>query len=727
MVKRMVARVSTPTRTSSLAPDLLASPTQAAPRRWSSTSSTSLGTLATLVAVVALAACNVACGDRGRSGDRMGATPASVDSSDPAEILPGTLAEGATGTTDTGHAGESGRHDGANADTTTNAGRTAATTTKDPFAEPITKHLHAVPDPQITYTEDRVQVESLDNQAFRDRVVRFARQVATGGERASCDVRLAIDQPMKALIWLFHEGRVVGRGLVADRDLCVAVKQATRQAIAATGNDRAMVQNGRIVVELRDHDYSMVEHGERGVELSHGLVPVRKFDKTLLAQRIDAGKAYLRRVINAEHNGVHKYYRAPSDAFESKLHTIYTASTVFTLLKLYAYDGDRTLLADIERATEFLLSMQSRDQRARSYGGFFYSYDLDRQRPSKKLVVGTTSKTIFTLIELHALTQDQAKKDRYMEAANLAATWLMSMQRPDGSVRSYLRKTSSGRWRFSKKESMLYTGQVLSALSRMYRATGEEMYRDAAQQTAGYIASKISRDGCFLGDEYRKPNPISTSWAILSLFDFVRATDDPTMKDLVFTCSGELLSRQIRDSNDVYRYGRWQGSLSSSGNGWLAEVMSELYIYCRQNKMGGCGNFKKAITRVLRLLMQYTYTPESSFVIKNPEMARGGTFWNVAERYVRTDSVCHAMNAYVYMMPYLDDGTLLEVPEPPLAERLSARRVGQGAGPVPGQSAEDRAAGVEPIMEDDSEADGEDAAADAEEPANAAGEAPAAR
>jgi hypothetical protein len=58
-------------------------------------------------------------------------------------------------------------------------------------------------------------------------------------------------------------------------------------------------------------------------------------------------------------------------------------------------------------------------------------------------------------------------------------------------------------------------------------------------------------------------------------------------------------------------------------------------------------------------------------VVKNPNMAIGGVFWNVAERYVRTDSVCHAMNAYVHIIGYLDEGPLVEVPEPPLAERLS--------------------------------------------------------
>jgi hypothetical protein len=79
--------------------------------------------------------------------------------------------------------------------------------------------------------------------------------------------------------------------------------------------------------------------------------------------------------------------------------------------------------------------------------------------------------------------------------------------------------------------------------------------------------------------------------------------------------------------------------------------------------------------------MQYTYSPENSFVVEDPEMARGGVFWNARDRYVRTDSVCHAMNAYVFMVDHLPDGVLVELPEPPLAERLGLEeRSGQLAG-----------------------------------------------
>jgi hypothetical protein len=550
------------------------------------------------------------------------------------------------------------------------SGASAAGSGPDPFEAEIAKNLAGVPDPAIVPGDPAETLASLDNAAFRDRVVGFVREVSAGGASVTCSLPLSLATPLQVTVWMFQGGATVGRGQSAAGSLCVALKDATRRAIAAAGADRERLAQVRFAVELPERDYALIEHEGKGVELSHGLVPVRTLDKAMLRRRIDEGKAYLLRVIDfgpgSRLGGVHKYYHAPGDTFEDRLHTIYTASTIFTLIKLHAHDKDEGLRKAIDHASKFLLSMQSREPGQRSHGGFHYSFDLQQQKPERKFVVGTTSKSIFTLIELHALTSDE----KYLDAARLAADWLLTMLQPDGRVNSYLLQKPDGSWVVSRKESMLYTGQVLSALSRTYRATGDKQYLGAASRIAEYLTSKIAGDGCYLGDDYRKPNPISSSWAILSLLDFVKASDAPEVEALVFRCAKELLGRQIRDAGDVYRYGRWRGSLSSSGNGWLAEVMSEVYLHCEKTGKSGCAKYEEAIVEVMRLLMQYTYAPENAFVVKNPERAIGGVFWNVRDRYVRTDSVCHAMNAYVYMIDHLDDGVLVEVPEPPLAERL---------------------------------------------------------
>lgn len=566
----------------------------------------------------------------------------------------------------------------------------------DPFAAAIAENLPGVPDPAIEPGAAGETLADLDNAAFRDRAVAFVREVAAGGPTVACTLPLTASQPLSVTVWMFHGGAAVGRGTSADIALCVALKEATRRAVAASGPEFGRVAEARFVVELTDRDYALVEYEGRGVELDDALVPTRVLDREMLRRGIDEGEAYLLRVIDPALGGVHKYYHAGTDTFERRLHTIYTASTVFTLLALHAHDADESLLAPIERGAQFLLSMQSVGPGLPSRGAFHYALDLVQQEREPRFVVGTTSKSIFTLIELHALTGEPG----YLDAARLAADWLLTMQRPDGGVRPELRWRPKGGWKLTETESLLYTGQVLSALSRLYAATGGETYLDGAARTAGYLAAKVARDGCYLGDDYRPPNPISSSWVILSLFDFARASGDANIKDTTLQCADELLARQIRDPDDVHRHGRWPASLSSSGAGWLAEVMSVLYLDRREDDPDRAARLYEAIVLLLRLLQQYTYSPENSFAIKDPERARGGLFWSRHDSYVRTDSVCHGMNAYVAMIDHLPGGVLVELPEPPLAERLglegrSGRLVGREDEEFDGASEEDD----EPVAE----------------------------
>lgn len=566
----------------------------------------------------------------------------------------------------------------------------------DRFAAQIAANLPRVPDPVIQAPENGGAGAELDNGAFRDRAIAFVRQVAAGGDKVTCDLALSSKRPFRAVVMGFQEGKQIARGEASDAGLCVALKDAARRAVAAAGGAREALAGARLVVELPDHHESMVESVERpgkGVELVEGLVPVRVLDKALLTRRIEDGKGYLLRVIDPRHKGVHKYYHAPADRFERELHTIYTASTALTLLKLHAYKPDERLLRLATEAAGFMMGMQSREARDRTAGGYFYAFDLERERPERRLVVGTASKSIFTLLELHGVTKDK----KYLESAVLAAEWLISMQRPDGSVRSALIGQEGGAWKVQGKDSTLYTGQVLSALSRTYRATNNKKYLDAAARTADYVLARIAEKGCFLGDDYRKPNPISSSWAVQSLLDFAKAGGDQRVEQTVFRCADDLVKRQWRRPEDAYRYGRWQRSLSSSGSGWLAEVMSEVYHHCRKKGTEGCDRYKDAVVAAIRLLLQYTYGPESSFVVKNPQAAAGGVFWSVRDRYVRTDSVCHAMNAYLNMIGELGDGPLLTLPERPLAERMALAAEATSAGaPDAGPSEEDGEDGEEP-------------------------------
>lgn len=309
-----------------------------------------------------------------------------------------------------------------------------------------------LPDPVIVPDDATAALDDLDNAEFRRRLVAFVREVAAGGPTVTCTVPLTAALPLWVAVSAYLDGAEVARGAFIGPDLCEALKEATRRALAVAGPARSRLGEARFVIDLTDRAYALVEHQGEGVELVHGIVPARALDRAMVRRRIDDGAAYLARVLDPERGGVHKFYDAPTDSLDPRLTTIYTASTAYTLLALYALDGDDGLRPPIDRAVEFLLSMQRLAPGQPGDGAFHYALDLESQQPEPRFVVGTTAKTIFTLLSLHALTGEA----EHLGAARRGGDWLLTMQRPDGSVRSELRHQPGGAWTATDKESILH-------------------------------------------------------------------------------------------------------------------------------------------------------------------------------------------------------------------------------------------------------------------------------
>ncbi len=374
------------------------------------------------------------------------------------------------------------------------------------------------------------------------------------------------------------------------------------------------------------------------------MLVVNRVSKSLLEEKIEQGKEFLYRMEEPGENGFHKYYYAESDTFEDRVHTVYSASIIYTFLYLNDYKEDPEILSRLQDWGDFLLSMQDLREGRESYGAFHYSLFLDPRQKEERFVVGTAALSIFTLLRLEEITGQQ----KYLDSAHLAGDWLVSMQDSDGKVNPYL-KYSGDRMSKGDKESLLYEGQVLSSLSKLYSATGQEKYLEAARKIADRFAEKYRQEqgyGYIEGD-YRKKNPISNSWVVMSLMDFYKAAGGQEYKDIVFQLSSVILENQYDDSYGPLLQGRWRGAYSSSGNGWISEVMTDTYRFCLKEGRQDCKKYKDAVAEVIRWLIQHTYGEENSQSLPDPETAKGGVFWKNTERYVRTDSVCHALNGYV--------------------------------------------------------------------------------
>ena len=132
----------------------------------------------------------------------------------------------------------------------------------------------------------------------------------------------------------------------------------------------------------------------------------------------------------------------------------------------------------------------------------------------------------------------------------------------------------------------------------------------------------------------------------MSLMDFYKISKDDYYKDIVFELSAQIISNQTEG-------GEIAGAYSTSGNGWISEVMTDTYRFCLEEERDNCEKYKKAVVNIINWIIERTYSEENSSFLKNPERAIGGIFWNEAGKYVRTDSVCHALNGYTKIINFL--------------------------------------------------------------------------
>jgi rhamnogalacturonyl hydrolase YesR len=561
--------------------------------------------------------------------------------------------------------------------------------------------------PEISNQQDGTEFFS-DSDQFRNVCVQFVRTVAENhldGQPTQYPTELEIKGNWQLDITIYYQGEITGAGgsKGEDETLSLTLEEATVNALEESQPklSKEDLEEVRFLVTFSypphfftqadnlfrliprfesdyydyshsfchdDRSFSFIEYDGEGKELIEGLVIIRSLDKQLMVQEIEQGKEFLFRAMDEDEHGFYKRYDAESDYFGSRLHTVYSASIIYTLLKVYDLDQDERILESIPEWGDFLLSMQSKDEE--TYGAFHYSYFPSSGTKEERFPVGTTALSIFTLLDLYQRTGDS----RYLESAKLGGDWLTTMQRPDGIMYAYQNQSSGGKWVYGEKESLLYNGQVLSALSRLYIITGETKYYDAAERIAQHFSARVEKEGCFLGDDYRCKNPISSAWVAMSLLDFYQINKEDYYKNIILKCSDDLLKRQAKDINNPLYQGSWYRTYSTSGNGWLAEVMMTMYRFCQEQNVDGCDKYKEAIIRVILWIIQNTYSEENTFFLQEPEKAIGGIFWNYENRYVRTDSLCHALNAYVGMMDDWEDGTLLSLPEQPIGVILSRLR-----------------------------------------------------
>lgn len=494
---------------------------------------------------------------------------------------------------------------------------------------------------------------SIEDEKIRNSVLIFARSTVQShfsGVSVSHPKVIEIDGNWSVSVIPYLHGEVIGIGTAKSHTLDQAVNNAVIELISATDHTRLSekdLKNSRFMISFSSSEsqpHALIEYKGQAKELVDDVVAIRHLDNDLIYNKIKDAKEYLLRAMDKNTHGFHKLYTATNGTFDKQVITTYSSSSLYSLLKLNDLKKDERIVKQIPLIAEFILSMQLHE--GMNKGAFHYSLSIETGKKENRFVVGTASKTIFTLLELYKRTNEK----RYLDSAILAADWLLQMRNPDGTVINQV-KIEMGDQIFDKRYSTLYTGEVLSAFSRMYTITSDKRYYIAAKILADNFLIRAKNDLYFLTDDYRlTTDSVPTSWAVMSLLDFYKISKNEMYKKVLLKCLDEIIKRQKNDPNDIQNYGRIGTGQNTSGNGWINEVTSEVYLTCKKENPDECMKYKEHMLKIVRWLIQNTYSEENTYFLKEPKKAIGGLIRSYKKEEVRTDAVSHGVNGYINLL-----------------------------------------------------------------------------
>ena len=185
----------------------------------------------------------------------------------------------------------------------------------------------------------------------------------------------------------------------------------------------------------------------------------------------------------------------------------------------------------------------------------------------------------------------------------------------------------------------------------------------AARRIAERLLAQAVASNYLAGDDFRRPNSISTSWLSMAFLDYANVDSAPKYSDAVFEAAQTLVKMQLQDPANALDYGRYRDTKTTSGNGWINEVLVHVYQRCLEIKRGDCVDYAQSMKRGTRWLIQNIYTPANSYHIPNPARAQGGSIRNSKTETVRTDAVCHGGNSLVGVLGLPGVSLRLELPD----------------------------------------------------------------
>lgn len=339
--------------------------------------------------------------------------------------------------------------------------------------------------------------------------------------------------------------------------------------------------------------------------------------------------AYLAGLIDED--GVFDYEKHPIEGVSADDYNIVRhAGTAWNLILEYSISRDRSLLAPINRAMDYMV------ERMEYVGGKAYFLD-DYSRAS----AGGNGLAAVAFADYARYIN----KNRYKDVAYALGDSLIGMMNDDGSI-NHIYKYKNGQVTLTKAFSCVYyDGEAALALAKLYTSYGEQKYLDAACSLADYFIASKYDDGS------------NVHWIAYSMNEITKHV--PEVKYFKFGL------------NHIAKYMTSIGKSKTNSSARYESLVASFEMYDRMKQKGIYVKFDiekllEAIAKRTDFGYNYYMFPEVAMYFANPSEIMYGFAVREASFRMRIDDTQHFMGGYCsyyynysalseYMAEYLGD------------------------------------------------------------------------
>lgn len=326
-----------------------------------------------------------------------------------------------------------------------------------------------------------------------------------------------------------------------------------------------------------------------------------------------------------ESSGRFQYWYNPIvDQFSSKSNDNFLrqAGTSFSLMLVYEMTGDSRYLAAARRSVNYLLNFKEKLGNNKAY--FFFN---------QKAKLGGISLPMLTMLKIRQLTGTEEYDELLKKLANMIL-YLQEKYQTGEYKSTYVYRGDFEYEKHSGWKSKIYPGEALFALAEMYRAFGDERYKNSMDWALKFYYNKERwKSHAFL------------PWTISAFTSLYEQTKKEKYAEYVFFLTEHLLTQQNLDSDDKV-YGSFHALPSANTGSYLEGLGDAIHLAQLTADEKRLKLYKKRAKIGYRWLFLLQYTESDVAGLNRPEMVLGGFRPNLFESQLRIDNTQHAISSF---------------------------------------------------------------------------------